>query len=69
MATLDRIIRLVIVAVIAALYFTHRISGTLALVLEIVAIAFLLTSLIGRCPIYAALGLSTRKDATPPAAA
>ncbi len=69
MATLDRIIRLVIVAVIAALYFTHRIGGTLALVLEIVAVAFLLTSLIGWCPIYAALGLSTRKDAPPPAAA
>ncbi len=69
MATLDRTIRLIVVAVIAALYFTHRISGTLALVLEIVAVVFLLSSLIGWCPVYTALGFSTKKDATPRAAA
>jgi len=59
MGTLDRIIRLSLVAVIAALYFTGQITGTAAIILGIVAVAFLVTGLIGWCPAYLALGLST----------
>lgn len=61
MGTTDRIIRLAIAIIIAILYFTGQISGTLAIVLGIVAIAFLLTSLISWCPIYLPFGISTRK--------
>ncbi len=68
MGTADRIVRLLVVAIIAVLYFTHTISGTLALVLGVFAVIFLLTSFVSWCPIYAALGLSTRKGAAPPAA-
>ncbi|MHB1074890.1 YgaP family membrane protein [Thiobacillus sp.] len=42
MGTADKIIRLVVVAIIAALYFTGQISGTVAIILGIVAVAFLL---------------------------
>lgn len=66
MGTADRAVRILIALVIAALYFTHRISGTLAIVLEIVAIAFLVTSLIGWCPSYLPFGISTRKPPTGP---
>ncbi len=69
MGTADRVIRIIIVLIIAALYFTHVISGTLALVLEVIAVIFLLTSLVGWCGVYALLGLSTRKDQAPPASA
>lgn len=62
MGTLDRGIRTVIAVAIAALYFTGQISGTIAIVLGIVAVAFLLTSFIGWCPAYIPLGLSTRKE-------
>jgi hypothetical protein len=62
MGTADRIIRLAIVVLIAVFYYLHIISGTLAIILGIVAIAFLLTSLIGWCPAYLPLGLSTRKQ-------
>lgn len=62
MGTVDRSIRIVIVVAIAALYFAHRITGTLALVLEIVAVIFLVTSLVGFCPLYTMIGLSTKKD-------
>jgi len=68
MGAADRLIRIAVAVVIAALYFTHRISGTLAIVLGIVAIAFVVTSLVGWCPSYLPLGLSTRKsggDAAP----
>jgi hypothetical protein len=59
MGTADRTIRILIALVIAALYFTDRISGTLAIILGVIAIIFLLTSLVARCPAYLPLGLST----------
>lgn len=64
MGTADRAIRILIALAIAVLYFTHKISGTLAIVLEIVAIAFIVTSLVGWCPSYVPFGLSTRKPPT-----
>lgn len=57
----DRAIRIFIVIVIGVLYFTGKIGGTLAIVSGIVAIAFLVTSLIGWCPGYVPFGLSTQK--------
>ncbi|MCX5717842.1 MAG: DUF2892 domain-containing protein [Nitrospirae bacterium] len=62
MGTIDRVIRTVIAVMIAALYFSAQISGTVAIVLGVIAVVFLLTSLVGFCPIYKALGLSTRKE-------
>ena len=61
MGTLDRIIRVSLVVLIAVLYFTGVISGTWAIVLGVVAAVFLLTSLVGVCPLYMPFGLSTRK--------
>ena len=61
MGTIDRIVRLIAVVVIAALYFTGQISGTLAIVLGVVAVIFLVTSLIGWGPAYLPLKLSTKK--------
>ena len=61
MGTIDRAIRLIAAAIIAALYFTGQISGTLAIVLGVIAVIFLVTSLIGWCPAYLPLKLSTKK--------
>jgi len=61
MGSLDRIIRVSLVVLIAVLYFTGVISGTWAIVLGVLAAVFLLTSLIGVCPLYMPFGLSTRK--------
>lgn len=61
MGSPDRIIRLVIAIVIASLYAGGIITGTLGVVLLIVAIIFTLTSLIGFCPLYTALGIRTSK--------
>ncbi|MCZ2101107.1 MAG: DUF2892 domain-containing protein [Chitinophagales bacterium] len=57
----DKLIRLAVAALIGALYFGHVISGTLAIVLGILAIIFAATSFINFCPIYAALGINTKK--------
>ena len=61
MGTIDRTVRLIAAAIIAALYFTGQISGTLAIVLGVVAIIFVVTSLIGWCPAYLPIKLSTKK--------
>lgn len=61
MGTVDRIIRLAVVVIIAVLYYLGYLTGTLAIVLGIVALAFLVTSIIGWCPAYLPLGLSTCK--------
>jgi hypothetical protein len=62
MGTADRLIRSLIAIAIALLYFTGRISGRLAIILGVVAVVFLLTSFVARCPGYIALGISTRKE-------
>lgn len=59
MGSTDRIIRVVLAVVVAVLYFTNLISGTAAIILGILAIVFLLTSVVGFCPLYAPFKLST----------
>jgi len=59
MGTADRIIRVIIAAIIAILYFTGILSGTLGIVLLIAAGIFVLTSLVSFCPLYAPFGLKT----------
>jgi small-conductance mechanosensitive channel len=59
MGNTDRIIRVVLAVVVAVLYFTNLISGTAAIILGILAIVFLLTSVVGFCPLYAPFKLST----------
>lgn len=59
MGSADRMIRIVVAIVLAALYFTGTVTGTLGIVLLVVAGVFTLTSLISFCPLYSIIGLST----------
>ncbi|MCB9183670.1 MAG: DUF2892 domain-containing protein [Flavobacteriales bacterium] len=61
MGSADRILRVIIAAIIAVLYFTGTISGTLGIVLLVLAAVFVLTSLMSFCPLYAPFGFSTCK--------
>lgn len=61
MGTIDKAIRILVAVVIAALYFTNVISGTLAIVLDILAVVFVLTSFISFCPLYLPFGINTSK--------
>ncbi|WP_372906621.1 DUF2892 domain-containing protein [Rhodohalobacter sp.] len=61
MGNIDRGLRVVIALVVAILYFTGLISGTAAIILGILAAVFILTSLVGTCPLYLPFGLSTKK--------
>ena len=59
MGLVDRVTRIVVAVLIGVLYFTNGISGTLAIVLMIMAIAFVLTGLVGFCPLYLPFKLTT----------
>jgi len=59
MGNADRVIRILVAAVIAVLYFTGNISGILAYVLLGIGAIFLLTSLVGSCPLYSVFGMNT----------
>jgi hypothetical protein len=59
MGNIDKIIRILVAIVIAVLFFTNVISGTLGIVLLVLAGVFVLTSLIGFCPLYPLVGINT----------
>ncbi len=59
--TTDKALRVIVAIVIGVLYYTGTISGTLGIVLLVVAGFFLLVSLVSFCPLYPILGVSTRK--------
>jgi len=59
MGKTDKTVRIILAALIAILYFTNVISGTLGLILLALAAVFVLTSLISFCPLYAPFGINT----------
>ncbi len=61
MGSFDRVLRLLVAAVIVVLFYLEVITGTLAIVLLVAAGIFVLTSLISTCPLYLPFGLSTCK--------
>jgi hypothetical protein len=61
MSSMDRIIRAVVAVIIGVLIFTNVVSGTLAIILGLVAVIFLVTALIGFCPLYTLFKFSTKK--------
>jgi hypothetical protein len=64
MGSVDKIIRFVLAALFVILYFTNVVTGTVGIILLVLAGVFVLTSFISFCPLYAPFGLSTckRKD-------
>jgi hypothetical protein len=61
MGTADRVIRILFAVAVGVLYFMNVISGTVAIVLGIVAVVFLVTSFTGVCLGYIPFKISTRK--------
>lgn len=61
MGSADRIIRLVLAAVMIYLAYSGTVTGIVATILYVLAIVFVLTSLVRTCPLYMPFGLSTCK--------
>ena len=67
MGNTDRLVRILIAIVIAVLYYNGTISGTLGIVLLVLAGIFVITSFISFCPLYAPFGIKTCATKTPKA--
>lgn len=61
MGMADKAIRFVLAAIVGVLYYTSVINGTLAIVLGVLAVVFILTSFISFCPLYLPFGINTRR--------
>lgn len=61
MGSIDKVIRILVAILIGVLYFTGQLSGTIAIILLVVAGIFILTSFVGFCPLYAPFNISTKK--------
>lgn len=59
MGTADRVIRVILAAIFAFLYFNGTVTGTAGIVLLILGAVFALTSLVSFCPLYTLLGVRT----------
>ncbi len=61
MATWDRMLRLIVVIAMAAGWYAGFVSGTLTLVVGVLAAVFLVTGVSGFCPLYRLVGLATAR--------
>lgn len=61
MGSADRVIRTLVALAIGVLIVGDQFTGTLAVILGIVAVVLLATSAIGFCPLYAPFKISTTK--------
>ena len=57
----DRVVRVILGVILAALAVTGTVSGGLAIAAWVVAAIALVTGLIGFCPLYAIFRLSTKR--------
>ena len=62
-STADRVIRVVLGVILAALAITGVVTGVLAIVAGVVAVIALVTGAIGFCPLYAILRIGTKSAA------
>jgi len=59
--TTDRVVRILLAFILAGLYFTGTLSGTIGIIAIIAAVVLVITGLIGFCPLYFPCRINTRK--------
>ena len=65
LSSIDRTIRLVLAAVIVGVSFQQQLSGTPLLLWSLLALVLASTGTFGYCPLYALLGIHTRRSLHP----
>lgn len=58
----DRVIRIIIAAILATLYFKDVIGGLIGFIILLVAIILAITGVFGYCPLYAIFGFKTNTN-------
>lgn len=59
MGNTDRLIRLMLGVVFGILYFNNMVAAPWGLILLVIGIVFFVTGLVGFCPIYRLVGITT----------
>lgn len=59
MGIIDKVLRVSLAVVVAVLIALGELHGTAAIILGIFAAIFLITSLVGFCPLYTLVGMNT----------
>lgn len=62
MSNIDRVVRVIVAALFAYLYFSGIVTGTLGIILLVLGAVFLLTAVVAFCPLYAPFKFSTYKS-------
>ena len=62
MSSTDRIGRAIFAVLVVLLYLMDIISGSVAIVLFVIAAIFVATSVISFCPIYTIFGINTKRS-------
>jgi len=60
-SNLDRIIRVVAGVILAGLYFTGTVTGTLGIIFLVLGVVLFLTGIIGFCALYSLFKINTNK--------
>ena len=61
MGTVDKVLRLLGAVLLVVLYLTGVVSGTLGIIFLLIAVMFVVTSILGFCPLYLPFGINTNK--------
>lgn len=61
LSNIDRIVRVVLAALFAYLYFGGVVTGTFGVILLVLGAVFLFTAVVAFCPLYAPFKFSTYK--------
>ena len=59
MGNLDRWLRFIVGSIFGLIWFQNIITGTAAIILLVVGTIFLVTSIVGTCPIYSLFGINS----------
>jgi hypothetical protein len=62
MGAIDRIVRTIVAIILGGIFISGKVSGILAAIIAVFAIALLLTSAVGWCPLYSPFGISTKRS-------
>lgn len=62
LSDIDRVLRVILAAILAYLYFSSAVTGALGIVLLVLGAVLVLTAIFAFCPLYAPFHFSTYRQ-------
>jgi hypothetical protein len=61
MGSIDKAVRILAAIIVLVLYLAGQITGAAAIILGVIAVVFIITSLVSFCPLYTLFKINTGK--------